>query len=191
MQNARTEVLRLLRKKVGYSQIALAASIGKSQSYLSRLEQGKIELQDNVLNELLRALKVTKPAYLSLVKTHNFLKKVAQNATSDRPIGTRKTASTRKSRETLLKIVRDYFEKQAVKSVYVFGSVARDEHTPDSDLDIMIAFKDNYKATLFDLIGFKQDLSQLTDYEVDIVQEGTAYPHVQASFERDKIAVYG
>ncbi|MEM8528582.1 MAG: nucleotidyltransferase domain-containing protein [Bacteroidota bacterium] len=94
------------------------------------------------------------------------------------------------AQEELLNIVREYFLHQPVKSAYIFGSVARNEHTKDSDLDILVAFKDTYKTTLFDLIGFKQDLMQLTGYEVDIVQEGTAYPHVQREFGKEKIAVY-
>ena len=189
MSNATGNSLKILRKQVAYSQSIVAQKLGKSQSYISRVENGKSTLSEKQLDNYLTALQSNKKAYDALVKTYSFLEKAA---VYQPPIEKKRTiARQRKSKKKLIEIVKAYFKDRAVKSVYIFGSVARNEHTSKSDLDIMVAFKDDYKATLFDLIAFKQDLAQLTDYEVDIVQEGTAYPHIQASFEKDKIAVYG
>jgi predicted nucleotidyltransferase len=57
-------------------------------------------------------------------------------------------------------------EKLGVKSVSLFGSVAREEARPDSDVDILVEFKgratfDRYMDTEFyleDLLGRKVDL---------------------------------
>ncbi|MEM0992552.1 MAG: nucleotidyltransferase domain-containing protein [Bacteroidota bacterium] len=181
--------LKILRKRANQPQTALAKKLDKSQSYVSRVENGKILLSEEAIDDYLVALDVDKSTYEILKKTHDFLVRASEYQPPKKE--EKATNSVRKSKEKLIQITKDYFKNQAVKSVYIFGSVARDEHTAESDLDIMLAFKDDYKATLFDLIGFKQDLKLLTNYEVDIVQLGTAYPHVQASFERDKIAVYG
>lgn len=189
MEAAIGKILRILRKRKGFSQAVLAEKLGKSQSYVSRVELGKKIIADSETHRFLAALKTPPKAYHSLIKTEAFLEEVATYST----VSSKQSHQVKeqKSKEELLEIVKNYFLHQPVKSAYIFGSVARNEHTPESDLDILVAFKESYKATLFDLIGFKQDLMQLTGYEVDIVQEGTAYPHVQKELEKEKIAVYG
>jgi len=192
MKAARGKILKVLRKRREFSQAILAKKIGKSQSYISRveLELGKKIATESEVKQFLAALEIPFKDYKSLLLTDSFLEELASYHV---PLSIEQNLEIKKqkSKEELLKIVKEYFLGQPVKSAYVFGSVARGEHTQESDLDIMVAFKESYKATLFDLIGFKQDLMQLTGYEVDIVQEGTAYPHVQQEFEKEKIAVYG
>lgn len=61
---------------------------------------------------------------------------------------------------------RGQLEKLGVKSLSLFGSVARGEDHPDSDVDILVEFKgratfDRYMDTKFyleDLLGRKVDL---------------------------------
>ncbi|MEL6719673.1 MAG: nucleotidyltransferase domain-containing protein [Bacteroidota bacterium] len=184
------KILRVLRKRTGISQAILGDKLGKSQSYISRVERGKKMITDSEVYRFLEVMRCSTKTYESLLQTNLFLEKIATYHTPNFDKQNHKVKE-QKSKEELLKIVKDYFLHQPVKSAYVFGSVARGEHTQESDLDIMVAFNDSYKATLFDLIGFKQDLTQLTGYKVDIVQEGTAYPHVQKELEKENIAVYG
>lgn len=52
-------------------------------------------------------------------------------------------------------------------NVRVFGSVARGEAGPDSDVDILVDL--TRKWSLFDHIGLKQDLEDLLGRKVDVV----------------------
>lgn len=52
----------------------------------------------------------------------------------------------------------------------VFGSVARNEDRPGSDLDLLVAFRPD--ASLFDQVDLAYDLERLLDVEVDVVSEG-------------------
>ena len=57
--------------------------------------------------------------------------------------------------------------KNNARKVYVFGSCARKEETPDSDVDFIADF--NEHATLFDHAGLELDLAELLGCEVDVV----------------------
>lgn len=52
-------------------------------------------------------------------------------------------------------------------SPQVFGSVARGDDGPESDLDLLVSFADG--ATLLDLIGLQQELEEMLGVSVDVV----------------------
>lgn len=54
--------------------------------------------------------------------------------------------------------------------VRVFGSVARGEDTPDSDLDLLVRFEDT--ASLLDLVGLADSLEDCLGVKVDVISEG-------------------
>ena len=58
-------------------------------------------------------------------------------------------------------------KKHNAEKVYVFGSCARKEETPESDVDLLADF--NSKASLFDQVGLELDLSELLGCAVDVV----------------------
>jgi predicted nucleotidyltransferase len=53
--------------------------------------------------------------------------------------------------------------------VRVFGSVARGDARPDSDVNFLVTMEPG--RSLFDLGGLLMDLRDLLDYEVDVVTE--------------------
>jgi len=58
-------------------------------------------------------------------------------------------------------------KKRNADKVYVFGSCARKEETPESDVDFIADF--NNRASLFDHVGLELDLSELLGCSVDVV----------------------
>lgn len=59
--------------------------------------------------------------------------------------------------------------KWGVKDVRAFGSVARGEARPGSDLDLLVDLDPG--RSLLDLVGFELDLEELLGIEVDVVTE--------------------
>jgi len=59
--------------------------------------------------------------------------------------------------------------KHKAARVYVFGSCARKEETPDSDVDFVAEFKPH--SSLFDLGGLQYDLQKLLGRRVDLITE--------------------
>ena len=57
-----------------------------------------------------------------------------------------------------------------IDAVQVFGSVARDEDTADSDIDLLLRVRPG--TSLFDLANLAEELEQLLDVRVDLVSEG-------------------
>jgi predicted nucleotidyltransferase len=64
----------------------------------------------------------------------------------------------------------NYLEPFKPERIGIFGSYAREEQTEDSDLDILVSFKET--ISLFDLVQIHQELSDLLGIKVDVVTEG-------------------
>lgn len=53
----------------------------------------------------------------------------------------------------------------------IFGSYARNENKPGSDLDILVSIEYSTRPSLLDIIGIEQDLSDTLGIKVDLVTE--------------------
>ena len=77
--------------------------------------------------------------------------------------------------------------KLKVKSLAVFGSVARDEANPTSDLDILVEF--DGPATFDRYMDVKIFLEDLLNCSVDLVTRKGIRPELAPSIEREAIRV--
>ena len=69
----------------------------------------------------------------------------------------------------------------------IFGSVARGEDRPDSDLDVLVRFEDG--ASLLDLVALGDFLEEHLKRPVDIVSVRALRKEIQPYVERDLIKV--
>jgi len=76
----------------------------------------------------------------------------------------------RERREEILALAT----RHGVTRLRVFGSVAREEERPDSDIDMLIATEDG--LSLLDVAVFQTDLEELLQKRIDIVSERAIYP---------------
>jgi len=74
-----------------------------------------------------------------------------------------------------------------VKSLGLFGSVARNEAGPDSDLDLIVEF--DSPATYDRYIGLKMLLEDVLGCRVDLVTSRAIKPRMRPSVERDTVRV--
>ncbi len=61
-----------------------------------------------------------------------------------------------------------FCSRHKVRTLRFFGSFARGQATPTSDLDILIEFEPGVDPDLFELGGLQQDLCDLFGREVDL-----------------------
>ena len=73
---------------------------------------------------------------------------------------------------------------------WVFGSFARGEETPESDLDLLVDYDHEVKISLLDIVRFKLDIEKKIQREVDLVENGYLKLFAVASAERDKYLIY-
>ena len=67
--------------------------------------------------------------------------------------------------------------KHNAEKVYVFGSCARKEETPESDVDLLVDF--NQEATLFDQMDIQDEIQTLLNCKVDIVSIRGLHPYIE------------
>ena len=81
----------------------------------------------------------------------------------------------------------DLAEKYGVKSLALFGSVARDEARPDSVVDLLVEF--DQPVGLFAFIGLKQFLETLLACQVDLGTLRSLKPRLKDSVLQEAIHV--
>lgn len=91
--------------------------------------------------------------------------------------------------EQVQQIVANYFATQPVLKAWLFGSYARGEQTPLSDVDILVVL-DHSKPIGLKFFGMWNDLEKLLDRDVDLVTEGSLLPFARESVEQDKKLIY-
>ncbi len=65
--------------------------------------------------------------------------------------------------------LNEFCRKWNLSEFSVFGSFARSENRDDSDIDILVDFQKDHKASLFDLIKLKYELEQYFKTKVDLL----------------------
>ena len=80
-----------------------------------------------------------------------------------------------------------------VEKMYLFGSVLNSNFNKDSDVDLLVKFKEIELAEYFDnYINFKEKLVELFGREVDLLEEQTLRnPILIKSINSSKELVYG
>ncbi|MBS3933998.1 MAG: nucleotidyltransferase family protein [Truepera sp.] len=87
----------------------------------------------------------------------------------------------------LRKLLPDLKTGFGVEALYLFGSTARDEATPQSDVDVLIAFEPEAHPTLFDLARIRHLLATALEAETDLVMQDAISPQLKEQILREAI----
>lgn len=163
-------LLREARGRAGLSQSELARRAGVAQSVISAYESGKREPALPTLSRLIAATghQVT----ITLERSDPNVRGLP-----DTPLGRR----VRKHRQALL----DAVAKAGGRNLRVFGSVARGEDGPDSDIDLLVDLPEG--TGLFALQALEGELRRILRTEVDLAPAGSLKARVRAAAESDAI----
>lgn len=138
--------LKQLRKSRGFTQEQLGIIAGMTKSQVSKMERGLLG-SDVTISRVLTAL-----------------------GYSTRIICIDSRGELKSERDKILDILKVFkinnAEKYGIESMALFGSFARNEQKPDSDIDILISLK---TSSLFLYAGLKSDLESILCREVDII----------------------
>lgn len=93
-------------------------------------------------------------------------------------------------------IIKTLKERQAdlrahgVTHAAVFGSIARDEQRPDSDIDILVDVDPAVVATMFDYAGLKDYVASLFPGPVDVIDREALKPRLRPRAAADAIYAF-
>ena len=82
--------------------------------------------------------------------------------------------------------------KNRAGRIFVFGSCARKEETPESDVDVLVVFdqETGKGVSLLKHIGIALGLEDLLGKKVDLITEGTLLPFAKETADQDKVLIY-
>jgi uncharacterized protein len=140
-------ILRQARRAAGVSQAALAQAGGTSQAAVARYETGRVDPGIETLERLVSALGMR-----------------LELRTVTRFPGPRGRILERRRAEVLAAC-----ERHGAREPRVFGSVARGEDGPESDIDLLVDLDPG--RTLLDLVALRIELSEILGVAVDVGTE--------------------
>jgi uncharacterized protein len=164
-------LLHQARKRADLSQVELGARAGVTQSVISAYESGQRQPSIPALTRLIRAagFELT----LSLRQPSARLRRLSG------PVGRR----IRRHRKDVVAAAAAH----GVSNLRVFGSVARGEDHPGSDVDLLADFPPG--LSLFGLGRLEADLERILGTRVDLIPAADLKPNVRERVEADLIAL--
>ena len=72
----------------------------------------------------------------------------------------------------------------------MYGSTARDEARPDSDLDVFIEYDPAARFSLLDLVGIKLELEDRLGIQVDVATRDGLHPRLRKRIEHSAIRIF-
>lgn len=79
-------------------------------------------------------------------------------------------------------------KKYKPKKISIFGSYAKGEQNPKSDIDIIVAFAE--RKTLLDIVGMEQELSEKLGIKVDLLTEKSISPYLIDKIKKEMVVIY-
>jgi len=92
------------------------------------------------------------------------------------------------NKEQLFKKIISLIKKHGAKKIAVFGSYARGEEKPKSDIDILVEFSE--RKSLLDLVGIEQELSDTLGIKVDLLTEKSISPYLIGRIKKEMKVIY-
>lgn len=72
----------------------------------------------------------------------------------------------------------------------LFGSTARGDSRPDSDVDLLAAFDNTRRISLLDVVGIERQISRMLGRPVELVEEGTPKPRVKKNVDAEAVLAF-
>ena len=77
-----------------------------------------------------------------------------------------------------------------IDHIAVFGSTARGEARPDSDLDLAATLNPEQRIGILRLVEIEQRIAEMLGTKVDLITEPVRKPSLQQQLDRDRIDVF-
>ena len=165
-------LLRAARKAAGLTQAELARRAGVTQSVISAYEAGRREPSVATLSRLVDAAGATLR-----------LKVEPHQVDLRRLPATPRGELVRRNQQRM----RRAAARHGVSNLRLFGSTARGDDRPDSDIDLLVHL--DRQLGLIGLARVRQELEDILGVPVDVVPDDGLKPDVRSAIERDAVVL--
>ena len=167
-----SSLLRKARRAAGLTQTELARRAGVTQSVISAYESGR---REPALSTLVRLVEATG------ARLHFDLRSSGDEPAPVSLPATDRGELIRRRRRRILEAAA----KHGASNVRLFGSTARGQDGPESDIDLLVHLTPG--VGLFGLARLQRELEQVLGAPVDVVPDDGLKPDVRAAVERDLV----
>ena len=191
------EKLRRLRNEKKLPLRKVAALLDIDVAILSKMERGERKLSKDIVLKLAEIYNYDADELVIMYLSEKILYEIGDEELALKGLLAAegevryRTRPAEMLREEVLSKFREYFETQQWASkAWLFGSLARGENTPDSDIDICIDVPNGVIFSLGDLAEIQEELQNRSNKKVDVVMLGGLRPAMKARIEKEMILIY-
>lgn len=92
------------------------------------------------------------------------------------------------NKEEIFEKIAQVLKNKGARKIAIFGSYARNEQKPGSDIDIIVEFSG--RKSLLDLVRIERELSEILGIRVDLLTEKSISPYLIDSIKKEMESIY-
>jgi len=92
-------------------------------------------------------------------------------------------------RDRILEKIAQALKEQGATKVAIFGSYARGEERPESDIDVIVEFSE--RKSLLELVKIERELYETLGIKVDLLTEKSISPYLIDIVRQEMEVIYG
>ncbi len=86
--------------------------------------------------------------------------------------------------------LQGFWKDKPIRRAYLFGSAARNELTPQSDIDILVELDSTQLIGMIEYIKIMEGLEMRLGRKVDLVATDGLSPYIKPIIDREKLLIY-
>ncbi|MEQ8534819.1 MAG: nucleotidyltransferase domain-containing protein [Imperialibacter sp.] len=194
--NSFGSIIKKSREEANIPLRKVAAFLDIDQAVLSKIERGQRKPKRELVEKLAEFFNTNKEKLLIAWLSDKVLYEVqdddlalkALHAAEDQVLYRAAEKSERSQTISKLKSVMRAFSQ--IDRAWIFGSFARADDGPKSDIDVLIDVPQEIKFTLFDIAEIREQLEKAVGKKVDVVMLNGIRPALKKSIENEMQLIY-
>lgn len=188
------KLLRQLREEKGYPLRKVAAALDIDQAILSKMELGYRKINKEQVIKLAEFFNYDEKELLKMYLSDKILYEIGEDENALEAIKLAENILEYKkvkgkSKNQIVNRIKEVLHKYpAISKAWLYGSFARNEDKPGSDIDL--AVKTDGTFSYFDLAGIQHELEELTNRKVDVGFIDSFKPRILENVKQDMIKIY-